>query len=107
VLLFAKGRWAHEGLARRVDSYKAEQAFKTLHPWQQPIRPWEYWLSGLTRAGELVADPFACTGTIGAAVKAAGGRLYLGAEIDEENALVGQGRLAQQPEGVRTVTEAE
>jgi hypothetical protein len=30
-----------------------------------------------------------------------GGRHYIGTEIDRENALVGQGRLARQQEGVR------
>jgi hypothetical protein len=107
VLLFAKGKWNHKGLARRVDRHQAERDYKTLHEWQQPIRPWEYWLSGLTRAGEVVADPFACTGTIGAALKAAGGRFYLGTEIDADNARVGQGRLARQQEGVRTVIEED
>jgi len=102
VLLFSKGAWACRALARRIDIYRAETEFKPLHEWQQPIRPWEYWLSGLTNPGELIADPFACTGTIGAALKAVGGRRYLGTEIDADNALVGQGRLAEQPEGVRT-----
>jgi hypothetical protein len=107
VLLFAKGRWAHGGLARRADSCGAERGFKSLHPWQQPVRPWAYWLPGLTRAGEIVGDPFACTGTVGVALKAIGGRVYLGTEIDRENALVGQGRLARQQEGVRTVIEED
>jgi hypothetical protein len=107
VLLFAKGRWNYKGLARRVDRHQAERAYKTWHEWQQPIRPWEYWLSGLTRAGEVVGDPFACTGTIGVALKAAGGRYYIGTEIDTDNARVGQGRLAQQPEGVRTVIDGD
>jgi hypothetical protein len=105
VLLFAKGSWNYKGLARRLDRHQAERAYKTLHEWQQPIRPWEYWLTGLTRAGEVVGDPFACTGTVGVAAKAAGGRYYIGTEIDADNALVGQGRLARQREGVRTVTE--
>jgi hypothetical protein len=105
VLVFSRGEWAYQGLARRLDRHQAERDYKALHEWQQPIRPWEYWLSGLTRAGEVIADPFACTGTVGAALKAAGGRYYLGTEIDAANALVGQGRLARQREGVKTVTE--
>jgi hypothetical protein len=107
VLVFSRGEWTYQGLARRLDRHQAEPAYKTLHEWQQPIRPWEYWLSGLTRAGEVIADPFACTGTVGAALKAAGGRYYVGTEIDADNARVGQGRLATQQEGVRTVTEEQ
>jgi hypothetical protein len=60
---------------------------------------------GLTRAGEVVGDPFACTGTIGVALKAAGGHYYVGTEIDADNARVGQGRMAAQQEGVRTVID--
>jgi hypothetical protein len=42
VLLFAKGSWNYKGLARRVDRHQAERNYKTLHEWQQPVRPWEY-----------------------------------------------------------------
>jgi hypothetical protein len=45
----------------------------------------------LTRVGEIVGDPFACTETIG----------------DADNARVGQGRLTAQQEGIRTVIAAE
>ena len=104
VLLFANGKWNTQGLARRHDSSKAEDDFKPFHPWQQPMRPWERWLSGLTRPGEVVGDCFACTATVGCALKAVGGRFYIGTEIDEQNPRVGQGRLADQPEGIRTET---
>jgi hypothetical protein len=33
--------------------------------------------------------------------------VYLGTEIDRENALVGQGRLARQQEGIGAVVEGE
>jgi DNA modification methylase len=61
--------------------------------WQQPQECWDYWVEHTTKPGDLVADPFACTGTIGVACKKAGLRKYIGTEIRKCFALAGQGRI--------------
>jgi hypothetical protein len=71
---------------------------------QQPSEAWDYWIEHCTKPGDLVADPFACMGTIGAACKKAGLRKYIGTEIRADVARAGQGRINQTKErGLRVV----
>lgn len=87
------------GIARDgvSDTYtvRAEAGGKQYHDWQQPLRPWVYWLSRMTSPGCVVADPFAGAATVGVAVReAGGGRTYVGCEIDRRTARIARSRLA-------------
>ena len=42
--------------------------------------PFQYWLSALSQAGDLIADPFAGAGTTGFAAKTIGGRRFIGTD---------------------------
>ncbi|OAI46887.1 hypothetical protein AYO44_10550 [Planctomycetaceae bacterium SCGC AG-212-F19] len=96
IVVFANGKptkftgW----IADSVIEY-GRSRIKSLHDWQQSLKPWCHWMAYLTRPGELIADPFAGVATVGCAVKLAGGRKYLGTEIDGETAKVAQGRIAE------------
>ena len=54
-------------------------------------------VSDYSRPGDTVADPFAGTATVGAAVKLAGGRIYEGAEVRSEVHAKGLERLRLTP----------
>jgi hypothetical protein len=96
VLLFSLGKWDTRQLVRVTDTITVGlgASHKTLYEWEQPTKPWAHWLGSLTRPGELICDPFAGVAGIGQAVKLAGGRRYLGVELDEERAKVAMSRMA-------------
>jgi hypothetical protein len=57
------------------------------HAWQKPMEIAERFIRHSTKQGDIVYDPFACTGTfILAAAKL--GRRAVGCEIDENNAQI-------------------
>ena len=66
---------------------------KPLHPWEQPLSPFQYWLNCLTQPNDLVLDPWAGAATIGVALKTIGNRQYLGTERNKEHFMVARGRL--------------
>jgi predicted RNA methylase len=103
VLVLSKGQWDNFDGCRQVSdaitSYYANFSKKN-HEWEQPLRPWGFWIESLTRAGELILDPFVGSGTIGVAAKAAGGRRFVGTEINPDHAAVARKRIADWREGV-------
>jgi hypothetical protein len=99
VLLFTRGVWNHQGLGRVSDTLTVKKTGKPLHEWEQPLWPWIKWLEALTRPGEVIGDPYAGAGTIGAALKSVGGRRFIGTEIDASNAKIATVRLGSIEEG--------
>ena len=98
ILVFSNGSWDRKNLTVMSDTktVKRNVCLKSHHPWQQPLDPWRYWLTGLTAPAQLIADPFCGAATIGLAVKCAGeGRRYLGTDIDEDNVKVARHRLLE------------
>ncbi len=96
VLVFSRGKPDRRGLSRRSDTEIVRTHRQDHHDWEQPLRPWSYWLSGLASPGALVADPFAGSATTGVAVLEVGdGRTWLGTEIDERRYLVAKARLSE------------
>ena len=85
VYLFVKGKMQPRKGQIFSDTWTVkgnETALKQHHPWEQPLRPWIHFLKNLSSPGNLIADPFAGSGTNGCAVKMLGeGRKYLGTEI--------------------------
>lgn len=90
VLVYAKHEFE---LPWCSDGFICNHAEKTYHPWQQPTDPWRYWLSKLTTPGQLVADPFAGSATIGVVCNDLRLR-FEGTEIEEERFKTARGRLA-------------
>jgi site-specific DNA-methyltransferase (adenine-specific) len=93
LLLFARppvtsGPWFSDTVAST-----GAEAGKDLHPWQQSPEPARYYITRLTRPGDLVCDPFAGSGTT-AATALALGRRFVGAELDPETYAVARGRIA-------------
>ena len=58
-----------------------------LHPWQKPMELAERFIRHSTKAGDVVYDPFTCTGTFLLAANKLG-RVGFGAEINEEHAAI-------------------
>jgi DNA modification methylase len=56
---------------------RVEEADKSLHPWQQSAKVFSTSVERFSRAGELVVDPFAGSGTTGRAAVALGSLLGL------------------------------
>ncbi len=92
MLVYTKGKaeFKEGGVS---DTYTLRHSPQTLHEWQQPVEPLNYWLSRLVRAGSLVGDPFAGSGTVGVACHGLALR-YVGTEIDAARFKVARGRLA-------------
>ena len=67
---------------------------KELHHWQQALDPVKQIISMASKPGDLVCDPFACTGTTGVAALGQG-RSFIGCEINPKSARVGATRIRQ------------
>ena len=67
---------------------------KKYHDWGQDESEAEYVINRLTRAGDLIVDPFCGGGAIPAACKSLG-RRWLAAEIDKTTALIARRRLGE------------
>ncbi len=93
VIVMVKGKM--KGVKPVSDVMTVAHAKKTLHPWQQPAWPWYKWLSAWTGPGDLIADPFAGSGSVGVAVRAIGGRTYLGTEVDPDHARTARLRITK------------
>jgi hypothetical protein len=92
VLLYSKG---HADIPESLsDTYQVTSTGtdKKYHPWQQPVAPFRYWLSRLTRPGQLATDPFAGSGTIALICHELGLR-YVGTEVDRKTYRVARGRI--------------
>lgn len=57
---------------------------KPLHPWQKDLSWANYFISHLTKPGDIVLDPFCGSGTVLVSAKKLG-RIGIGIEIAEEN----------------------
>lgn len=94
VLVFSRGQPDRSRLAVVSDTRTVPPSPPEYHDWQQPLAPWAMWLSALTRPGELVADPYAGSGTTGLAVLQAGdGRRWIGTELDRTRYRIARARL--------------
>jgi hypothetical protein len=91
VLLYGHGHIRPEAVSDTylIDGIGTEKRF---HEWEQPAKPWKYWLSRLVPPGSLVADPFAGSGVIGVVCHELGLR-YIGTERDRKTFRVARGRL--------------
>jgi site-specific DNA-methyltransferase (adenine-specific) len=69
---------------------------KRFHPWQQSVQDAIQILCRMTVPGDVVLDPFVCTGTTAKAAKLIG-RHYLGFEIDPLMCKVAEREVAQEP----------
>ncbi len=98
VLLLSRGRWDKQGLRAVSDLYTAPAGDQPLHEWQQPLVPWQRWLAGPTRPNELIADPYTGSATVACAAKLAGGRRFLGTDIDAETVQVARCRISETKE---------
>lgn len=97
VLLFSKGKVC---LREPVTDTLTVRNYlvKAYHPWQQPLEPFVKWIPALTKPGDLIADPFTCTGTIALTCKMTG-RRFIGTEINPDMVAVARKRLAECGEG--------
>lgn len=92
LVVFVKGRQEPSGYPR--DVFMGPGPAKGLHKYGQPPEEAAYFIDRLTRAGEVVADPFAGGfNTMGAAV--AQGRVFWGCDRDAGCVIVGRERLAR------------
>jgi len=64
------------------------------HAWQKPLELAERFIRHSTKPGDVVADPFACTGTFAIAA-AKLGRVGLGCDISTENLAIAEARGCQ------------
>jgi DNA modification methylase len=93
LLVFSKGkykptRWIDDIIEARTGPEKES------HPWQQSVDPVLQLIEMVSDLGDLVCDPFVCTGTTGeAALKL--GRRFVACEIDPKNIAIARSRLAK------------
>lgn len=92
VVVCSKGKTSK--LALSADSVQVRGCEKVHGPWQQPTKPYFDWLSRWSLPGDVVCDPFVGTGSVGCAVRAIGGRRFLGTEQSERSARVARKRIA-------------
>lgn len=91
LLVFSKGnyeptRWIDDVIYARTGPEKES------HPWQQSVDPVLQLIEMVSDEGDLVCDPFVCTGTTGEAALRLG-RRFIGAEIDPKNIAIARDRL--------------
>ena len=92
ILVFSKGKWKKRG--RWCDVFAYGEKEKDLHKWQQPLPEVEMIVRYLSKQGDLVCDP--CAGSFTAAVACRNlGRPFVGCDIDRDNVLKGQARVAE------------
>ncbi len=79
MLWYTRGRY--RGKVTVSDVVRSEPGKKEEHPWAQSGVEAAYYIGRLSRAGQLVADPFMGSGAFGAAAVSLG-RKFLGCETD-------------------------
>jgi len=92
-LVFSKGpykptKWMHDVIISK------QSPEKELHRWQQSLDPVKQIIAMTSKQGDLVCDPFACSGTTGVAALSLG-RSFVGCEINPKSARVGADRIRQ------------
>jgi len=75
-----------------MDYIRGSGEDKEYHKWGQPVQEATYWIETLTKADDLVVDPFCGGGTIPLACLLTG-RQWLATEINPENASLARQRL--------------
>jgi site-specific DNA-methyltransferase (adenine-specific) len=90
-LVFSKGpykpdKWMHDVIIAKQSPEKEH------HRWQQSVDPVRQIIAMATKPGDLVCDPFACSGTTGVAALGLG-RSFAGCEINPKSARVGADRI--------------
>ena len=91
VIVFCKGRRAIEQCINDMEMVKTID--KKFHDWQQPQKPWRYWLSCCLKPGAILADPWAGSAMIGEVCLELKLR-YIGTEIDKQHYNLARARLA-------------
>jgi len=92
-LVFSKGpykptQWMHDVIETK------QTPEKELHRWQQSLDPVKQIIAMTSKRGDLICDPFACSGTTGVAALNLG-RSFVGCEINPKSARVGADRIRQ------------
>ena len=93
VLVFSKGKYEPRKWLKNVIVARTRPE-KDGHPWQQSVDPLTQLLEMASDPGDLVCDPFTCTGTTGVAALLLG-RRFLGCEIDPRSVAFAKDRLAR------------
>jgi len=78
------------------DRLRSEGKDKSIHEWQQAVQPARYWIERVSKAGDLILDPFAGSGSFLAAARSCG-RRYLGFEIDPQYIAPARARILATP----------
>jgi DNA modification methylase len=107
VLLFSKGKKMDTKIRPVADTAEVKTLpvtdcitpndtakVKNLHDWQQPLSPFVRWIEALSSPGDLICDPFCCTGTNIVASKMTA-RRGLGVEQDADMVAVARKRLSE------------
>ena len=84
-LWYVKGRG--KALVEMPDSFTltgTDGIFKQLHPWQKDLSWADYFISHLTKPGDIVLDPFCGSGTTLVSARNQG-RIGIGVEIEEKH----------------------
>lgn len=92
ILVFTRGKRVLRGPTS--DAYTIVRVQKRYHDWEQSPYPWRFWLERLTSPDELVADPFAGSGTSGVVCHELGLR-WVGTEVSRETYRTARGRLRE------------
>jgi hypothetical protein len=98
VYVFVKGRMVRSRYPLFSDVFTHRpthnSAGKEWHAWEQSLPAWKYWLERLTLPGDLVADPYCGSATIGVAIRDLGQRRYLGTDTYHKAIRTARARLA-------------
>lgn len=92
ILAWSKGKAKPSNWRWVVDEHRDGKRSKAHHPWEQDIAAALYYIEAYTLPGELVADPFAGSGTSCLAAKQLE-RRYVGVEIDPAVAALARRRV--------------
>lgn len=106
ILVYGRGNSAVPETVNDIYQLHIAGTEKKYHPWEQPMAPWRYWLSRLAKPGDLIADPYAGTGTI-ALVCHDLGLHYQGTEVDAKTYRVARGRICRAIRSARKAQHAE
>ena len=101
LLWFVKGEYTGKFISDVIHSPKLE---KENHDWQQPEKPFIDIVSRFAESGNLIADPFAGTGTTGAAALECGCH-FVGIEINADTCNLAKRRLEKKWHKIITETQ--
>jgi DNA modification methylase len=93
-VIFAKGKFRPVSPLNDIMEFTGKD--KSLHPWQQPVDEAVALIRSLTRPGAMVCDLFAGSGsTAVATAEVAGGRYFVGCEVEEHMVKAARCRVAE------------